>query len=87
MHGFAARRPLSSSVKIAKRSEADGAGNLSRLAETACSKLQVGGDNALCGKGAGGFPLPPAGVANAGVGSAHGVSRDPWGRAVGDSVP
>ena len=48
MHGYAALDPLSTSVGVAKRSEADGAGNLSRLAKQplAAWPLQVGGDNA-----------------------------------------
>ena len=72
-----------------KTIEADGAGNLSRLAKQplAAWPLQVGGDPTLCGKGAGGFPLHPCHVANAGVGSAHGVGKTLGGRAVGDSVP
>ena len=43
-----------------KTIEADGAGNLSRLAKQplAAWPLQVGGDPTLCGKGAGGFPAP-----------------------------
>ena len=36
----------------------------------------------LCGKGAGGFSLHPCHVANAGVGSAHGVGKTLGGRAV-----
>ena len=77
MHGFAAL-DLSTSVRVAKRSEADGAGNLSRLAKQplAAWPLQVGGDPTFQGKGAGGFPLHPCHVANAGVGSAHGVGVD-----------
>ena len=66
--------PSPSPWGVAKLTEADGAGNLSRLAKQPRSgslALRVGGDNALCGKGAGGFPCTPA-VANAGVGSAHG---------------
>ena len=45
-----------------KTIEADGAGNLSRLAKQplAAWPLQVGGDPTLCGKGAGGFPCTPA---------------------------
>ena len=72
-------------MRVAKRSEADGAGNLSRLAKQplAAWPLQVGGDPTLCGKGAGGFPLHPCHVANAGVGSAHGVGKTLGGRAVG----
>ena len=72
-------------MRVAKRSEADGAGNLSRLAKQplAAWPLQVGGDPTLCGKGAGGFPCTPCHVANAGVGSAHGVGKTLGGRAVG----
>ena len=40
----------------------------------------------LCGKGAGGFPLHPCHVANAGVGSAHGVGKTLGGRAVEGTV-
>ena len=59
MHGYAL--DPSTSVGVAKRSEADGAGNLSRLAKQplAAWPLQVGGDPTLRGKGAGGFPLAP----------------------------
>ena len=80
MHGFAALDPLSTSVRVAKRSEADGAGNLSRLAKQplAAWPLQVGGDPTLCGKGAGGFPLHPCHVANAG-GAAPTVLARPLG--------
>ena len=62
MHGFAALDPLSTSVNIATLTEADGAGDLSRLAKQplAAWPLQVGGDPTLCGKGAGGFPCTPA---------------------------
>ena len=49
--------------------------------------LQVGGDPTLCGKGAGGFSLHPCHVANAGVGSAHGVGKTLGGRAVGEKMP
>ena len=72
---------------VAKLTEADGAGNLSRLAKqnrVAAWPLQVGGDPTLCGKGAGGFSLHPCHVANAGVGSAHGVGKTLGGRAVGE---
>ena len=48
--------------------------------------LQVGGDPTLCGKGAGGFSLHPCHVANAGVGSAHGVGKTLGGRAVGEKM-
>ena len=71
---------------VAKLTEADGAGNLSRLRSNrvAAWPLQVGGDPTLCGKGAGGFSLHPCHVANAGVGSAHGVGKTLGGRAVGE---
>ena len=71
---------------VAKLTEADGAGNLSRLAKQPRSGLAFTGwrrPNA-CGKGAGGFSLHPCHVANAGVGSAHGVGKTLGGRAVGE---
>ena len=73
---------------VAKLTEADGAGNLSRLAKQPRSSSLYFGLEAttLCGKGAGGFPAP-AHVANAGVGSAHGVNKTLGGRAVGENVP
>ena len=73
---------------VAKLTEADGAGNLSRLAKQPRSGLAFTGwrrPNALCGKGAGGFSLHPCHVANAGVGSAHGVGKTLGGRAVGEN--
>ena len=82
MHDFVALDPLSISVGVAKLTEADGAGNLSRLAKQPRSGLGLYGLEAttlFCGKGAGGFSLHPCHVANAGVGSAHGVTQDPWG--------
>ena len=74
---------------VAKLTEADGAGNPSRLAKQPRSGLAFTGwrrPNA-CGKGAGGFSLHPCHVANAGVGSAHGVGKTLGGRAVGENVP
>ena len=71
---------------VAKLTEADGAGNLSRLAKQPRSGLAFTGwrrPNAS-GKGAGGFSLHPCHVANAGVGSAHGVGKTLGGRAVGE---
>ena len=71
---------------VAKLTEADGAGNLSRLAKQPRSGLAFTGwrrPNASSGKGAGGFSLHPCHVANAGVGSAHGVGKTLGGRAVG----
>ena len=64
---------------VAKLTEADGAGNLSRLAKQPRSGLGLYRLEAttLCGKGAGGFPAPLP-VANAGVGSAPVLAR-PWG--------
>ena len=85
MHGYAALD--FTSVGVAKRSEADGAGNLSRLAKQplAAWPLQVGGDPTLRGKGAGGFPLHPCHVANVGCGATpHGVGKTLGGRAVGE---
>ena len=87
MHDFVALDP-SISVGVAKLTEADGAGNLSRLAKQPRSGLAFTGwrrPNA-CGKGAGGFSLHPCHVANAGVGSAHGVGKTLGGRAVGEKM-
>ena len=88
MHGFAALDPLSTSVRVAKRSEADGAGNLSRLAKQplAAWPLQVGGDPTSVVRVQEVFPAPPA-TWRTRVGSAHGVGKTLGGRAVGDSVP
>ena len=86
MHDFVALDPLSISVGVAKLTEADGAGNLSRLAKQPRSGLAhrlEATQRFLCGKGAGGFPCTPCHVANAGVGSAHGVGKTLGGRAVG----
>ena len=71
---------------VAKLTEADGAGNLSRLAKQPRSGLAFTGWRRpnVCGKGAGGFSLHPCHVANAGVGSAHGVGKTLGGRAVGE---
>ena len=79
MHDFVALDPLHLRG-VAKLTEADGAGNLSRLAKQplAAWPLQVGGDPTLCGKGAGGFPLHPCHVANAG-GAAPTVLARPLG--------
>ena len=66
---------------VAKLTEADGAGNLSRLAKQPRSLYRLEATT-LCGKGAGGFPAPLP-VANAGVGSAHSVNKTLGGRAVG----
>ena len=84
MHGYAALDPLTS-VGVAKRSEADGAGNLSRLAKQplAAWPLQVGGDPTLRGKGAGGFPCTPATWRTWGVGQRPTVLTSPWGRVAG----
>ena len=80
MHGYAALDP-STSVGVAKRSEADGAGNLSRLAKQplAAWPLQVGGDPTLRGKGAGGFPCTPATWRTWGVGQRPTVLTSPLG--------
>ena len=73
---------------VAKLTEADGAGNLSRLAKQPRSGLAFTGWRRpnVCGKGAGGFSLHPCHVANAGVGSAHGVGKTLGGRAVGENA-
>ena len=65
---------------VAKLTEADGAGNLSRLAKQPRRRpLQVGGDPTLSVVRVQEVFLHPCHVANAGVGSAHGVGKDPWG--------
>ena len=76
MHDFVALDP-SPSPWGSKLTEADGAGNLSRLAKQPRSGLAFTGWRRpnVCGKGAGGFSLHPCHVANAGVGSAHGVGK------------
>ena len=81
MHGYAALDPSLTSVGVAKRSEADGAGNLSRLAKQplAAWPLQVGGDPTLRGKGAGGFPCTPATWRTWGVGQRPTVLISPLG--------
>ena len=80
--------PLSISLGVAKRSEADGAGNLSRLAKQPRSlglywleatQRSVVGVQGLSRR----RRLHPCHVANAGVGSAHGVDKPPRGRVVG----
>ena len=90
MHDFVALDPLSISVGVAKLTEADGAGNLSRLAKQPRSGLglyRLEATQRFCGKGAGGFSLHPCHVANAGVGSAHSVNKTLGGRAVEENVP
>ena len=76
MHDFVALDPLHLRG-VAKLTEADGAGNLSRLAKQPRSGLAFTGWRRpnVSGKGAGGFSLHPCHVANAGVGSAHGVGK------------
>ena len=87
MHDFVALDPLSISVGVAKLTEADGAGNLSRLAKQPRSGLAFTGwrrPNASVVRVQEVFPLHPCHVANAGVGSAHGVGKTLGGRAVGE---
>ena len=71
---------------VAKLTEADGAGNLSRLAKQPRSGLAFTGwrRQRFCGKGAGEvFPAPlPRGERGC-VGSAHSVNKTLGGRAVG----
>ena len=88
MHDFVALDP-SHLRGGSKLTEADGAETCQGLRSNhvAAWPLQVGGDPTLCGKGAGGFSLHPCHVANAGVGSAHGVGKTLGGRAVGENVP
>ena len=87
MHDFVALDPLSISVGVAKLTEADGAGNLSRLAKQPRSGLAFTGwrrPNASAVRVQEVFPSHPCHVANAGVGSAHGVGKTLGGRAVGE---
>ena len=87
MHDFVALDPSPS--PWGSKTNRSGAGNPSRLAKQPRSGLAFTGwrrPNA-CGKGAGGFSLHPCHVANAGVGSAHGVGKTLGGRAVGENVP
>ena len=75
---------------VAKLTEADGAETRQGLRSNRVAALAFTGwrrPNALCGGGAGGFSLHPCHVANAGVGSAHGVGKTLGGRAVGENVP
>ena len=86
MHDFVALDP-SISVGVAKLTEADGAGNLSRLAKQPRSGLAFTGwrrPNASVVRVQEVFPCTPCHVANAGVGSAHGVGKTLGGRAVGE---
>ena len=75
---------------VAKRSEADGAGNLSRLAKQplAAWPARVGLEaTTLRGKGAGGFPLHPCHVANVGCGATPTCVAKPLGGRVAGNVP
>ena len=76
---------------VAKLTEADGAGNLSRLAKQPRSGLafyRLEATQRFCGKGVQEvFPCTPCHVANAGVGSAHGIGKTLGGRAVGEKKP
>ena len=70
---------------VAKLTEADGAGNLSRLAKQPRSGLAFTGwrRQRSVVRVQEVFPAPPCHVANAGVGSAHSVGKTLGGRAVG----
>ena len=74
---------------VAKLTEADGAGNLSRLAKQPRSglafyRLEATQRSAVRVQEV--FPCTPCHVANAGVGSAHGVGKTLGGRAVGGKM-
>ena len=73
---------------VAKLTEADGAGNLSRLAKQPRSSSLYGleATQRSVVRVQEVF-LHPCHVANAGVGSAHGVGKTLGGRAVGENVP
>ena len=72
---------------VAKLTEADGAGNLSRLAKQPRSGLafyRLEATQRFVVRVQEVFPCTPCHVANAGVGSAHGVGKTLGGRAVGE---
>ena len=73
---------------VAKLTEADGAGNLSRLAKQPRSGLAFYGLEAttLCGKGAGGFPCTPATWRTRVWAAPTECWQDPWGRAVEEKM-
>ena len=88
MHDFVALDPLSISVGVAKLTEADGAGNLSRLAKQPRSSLAfTGWRRQRSVVRVQEVFLHPCHVANAGVGSAHSVGKTLGGRAVEENVP
>ena len=72
---------------VAKLTEADGAGNLSRLAEQPRSLAFTGWRRQRSVVRVQEVFLHPCHVANAGVGSAHGVGKTLGGRAVEENVP
>ena len=72
---------------VAKLTEADGAGNLSRLAkQPRSSSLYRLEATTLCGKGAGGFPCTPA-RGERGCGQRPRCWQDPWGSRSKENVP
>ena len=84
MHGFAALDPL----HLRESSKTIRSGRswkpVKACEATACGLAFTGWRRPnASGKGAGGFPCTPCHVANAGVGSAHGVGKTLGGRAVG----
>ena len=84
---FVALDPSPSPWGVAKLTEADGLETCQGLRSNrvAAPGLWVGGDNAICGKGAGGFPAPlPRG--ERGCGQRPGCWQDPWGRAVEKNI-
>ena len=72
---------------VAKLTEADGAGNLSRLAKQPRSGLYRLEATQRSVVRVQEVFLHPCHVANAGVGSAHGVGKTLGGRAVEENVP
>ena len=86
MHDFVALDPLSISVGVAKLTEADGAGNLSRLAKQPRSAFTAGWRRQRSVVRVQEVSLHPCHVANAGVGSAHGVGKTLGGRAVRENI-
>ena len=72
---------------VAKLTEADGAGNLSRLAKQPRSGMAFTGWRRQRSVVRVQEVFHPCHVANAGVGSAHGVNKTLGGRAVRENVP
>ena len=89
MHDFVALDPSPSPWGVAKLTEADGAGNLSRLAKQPRSNVAFTGwrRQRSVVRVQEVFPAPLPRGEREGVGSAHSVGKTLGGRAVGENVP